>query len=328
MAHKKDATSYKIKLLVLYGILRQETNENNMLTTKELIEKLKERGISCDRKILYDDIQTLNDNGYEILTERGQQMKYYVPEAGFDDYELRILLDAVQSAKFITPNKTKELEKKITYLAGAKKDDFAQKNITCLNTKKSYNEKIFYNVINLTEAIQQEKKITFRYFDLSLTGAKVLRHNGAWYQENPIDLIINEDNYYLVTFNEEKQAPKTYRVDRMDSVQVLDVPAVKKKVKEAQKLRSHSFSMFSGEEKEVTLRFDKGFTNQVIDKLGFDFRVIDDGEKYATIKCTVDVSYTFYAWCFTFGEKMQILAPDDVKSGYQKMLQSTLDSTK
>ena len=327
MAHKDNA-SYKIKLLVLYEILRRETDENNMLSTKALIEKLAERGISCDRKILYDDIKTLNDNGYEVLTERGQQMNYYVPEPTFDDYELRILLDAVQSAKFITQKKTEELGKKISSLAGVNKEDFAQKYITCLNTKKSYNEKIFYSVSAISEAIQQGKKIIFKYFDLSLTGAKVLKHGGKLYKENPIDLIINEDNYYLVTYNEESDKPRTYRVDRMDAVQVVDEPAVKKKVKEIQSIRKHSFSMFAGEEKEVTLRFDKMFTNQIIDKLGLDFRVVDDGDQFATIKCVVDISYPFYAWCFTFGEKMQILAPEDVVRGYKEQLQATLNNIK
>ena len=112
----KKNSDYKIKLLVLYEILKQNTDENHKLTTKELIAMLAKKGISCDRKILYNDIATLNENGFEILSTRGQQMEYYVPEAAFDNYELRILVDAVQAAKFISKKKTEELENKIISL--------------------------------------------------------------------------------------------------------------------------------------------------------------------------------------------------------------------
>ena len=325
MAHKKDS-AYKIKLLVLYEILKQQTDEEHKLTTKELIAKLAEKGISCDRKILYNDIETLNENGFEILTERGQQMQYYVPVAGFDDYELRILLDAVQSANFITEKRTKELEQKIVSLSGSHKQDFVQKNITCFNDKKSSNESIFYNVSAITSAITEGKKVSFKYFDLDLTGSKKYRKNGGLYVENPIDLVIFEDKYYLIVYNEHHDDIATYRVDRMDTVSMVEENAIKKKVKEAQILRNKAFSMFAGEEKMVTIKFDKSITGQILDKLGHDCFCIEDTETHYTIRSKVNVSNTFFAWCFTFGDKLTILDPQDVVKAYRERLANALNS--
>ena len=324
MAHK--SSDYKIKLLVLYEILKQQTDENHMLTTKELIAKLAEKGISCDRKILYDDIATLNDNGFEILTERGQQMQYYVPVAGFDDYELRILIDAVQSADFITEKKTKILEDKIISLAGSHKANFVRDNITCYNTKKSSNEHIFYIISAITEAIQKGKQISFKYFDIDLAGNRNYRKDGESYIENPIDLAIIDNKYYLLTYNETHDSVVTYRVDRMDKVDVEKTPAVKKKVKEAQDIRNKAFSMFSGEEKMVTLKFDKSITGQVMDKLGHGLFCVEDTDSYYVVRGKINVSDTFLAWCFTFGDKIKILEPEDVIKQYKEKLASALQS--
>ncbi len=322
----KKNSDYKIKLLVLYEILKQNTDENHKLTTKELIAMLAKKGISCDRKILYNDIATLNENGFEILSTRGQQMEYYVPEAAFDNYELRILVDAVQAAKFISKKKTEELENKIISLAGSHKKDFVKDNITCLNEIKSSNEKVFYIVNDITNAILEGKKIQFKYFDLDIAGNKQYRKDGAFYVENPIDLAIIEDKYYMVVYNESHDDVATYRVDRMDKVDVLHEKSIKKKVQEAKDLRNKAFSMFRGEDKFVVLKFDKTITNQVIDRLGCDFFCQEETEKTYTIRAKINVSDTFFAWCFTFGEKMTILEPSEVVNEYRAKLATTLNS--
>ena len=323
MAHKQDS-SYKIKLLILYEILKKETDEDNKLSTKELIAKLAERGINCDRKILYDDIKTLNDYGYEVISERGQQMQYFMPDSGFDDYELRILLDAVQSAKFITEKKTKELEKKIVSLAGTRKSDFVEKNITCINNKKSQNESIFYNVSTITSAIQHGTKITFKYFDLDLNGAKKYRYDGKIYQENPLDLVISEDKYYLIVYNEEHDKAFPYRVDRMDNVNETKIPSLKKKISEAKALRNEAFSMYTGKQMRVTFKFDKNIISQVVDKFGFGLRCEQATDDYYIVTTDVNVSDTFYAWCFTYGNLITILGPDEAVKGYKERLSKVL----
>ncbi len=322
----KKNKDYKIKLLILYEILKQQTDENHRLTTKALIAELAKHDISCDRKILYNDIATLNDNGFEVLSERGQQMEYYVPVAGFDDYELRILIDAVQSANFITDKKTKILEEKIVSLAGSHKANFVKENVTCFNERKASNENIFYNVNDITVAIHNAQKVTFKYFDLDLAGNRKYRKDGEFYIENPIDLVIFEDKYYMLAYNEHHDSIVPYRVDRMDKVRVLEDKAIKKKVKEAQDLRNKAFSMFAGEEKIVTIRFNKKITGQVIDKLGHNFFCVEETDTEYTIRGKVNVSDTFFAWCFTFGPDMCILDPEDVVKPYREKLAQALNN--
>ncbi len=321
----KTNKDYKIKLLYLYEILKH-TDENHRLTTKQIIAELAKHNISCDRKILYDDIQTLNDNGFEILSNRAQQMEYYVESPALDDYELRILLDAVQASHFITDKKTKELSAKIVGLVGPNKNDFIEKNITCFNERKCSNEKIFYSIDEITRAIQESKKIQFRYFDLDLNGNRKFHKDGEFYVENPIDLIINDGMYYLLVYNEKYDDLTPYRVDRMDKVEMTSTPAIKKKVKEAKEFRNKTFSMYSGNDTRVTLSFNKKYTNQVLDKLGYNLRCEAESDDAYTISVNVDVSDTFFAWCFTFGENMQIKAPEDVVQKYREKLAKTLNS--
>jgi len=322
----KEKKDYKIKLLILYEILKQQTDEDHRITTKDLIKELNKHGISCDRKILYNDIKTLNENGFEVLTERAHQMEYYVPVAGFDDYELRILIDAVQSSQFITEKKTRQLEEKIVSLASSHKSNFVKENVTCFNDKKATNENIFYNVSDIAQAIRLGKKVKFKYFDLDLAGNRLYRKNGEFYLENPIDLAIIEDKYYMITYNEKHDDVTPYRVDRMDKVDVIEEKSIKKKVKEAQELRNKAFSMFSGEEKIITLKFDKSITGQVIDKLGHDFFCLEETDTSYTIRGKIDVSNTFYAWCFTFGNKINILGPEDVVATYRTKLAQVLNN--
>ena len=322
----KKNSDYKIKLLLLYEILKNNTDENHRLTTKELIAKLAEKGISCDRKILYNDIATLIDNGFDIQSIRAQQMEYYVANPGFEDYELRILIDTVQAAKFITKKKTDELTNKILGLAGSNKKDFVKENITIKNEIKSSNEKIFYNIDAITSAIKQGQKIQFKYFDLDITGSKIYRKNGEMYIENPIDLVIRDDKYYLIVYNEKHEDATPYRVDRMDSVWPLKEKALKMKQKEAQDLSTRSFSMYSGEDKVVTLKFNKKYTNQVVDRLGCDFFCVEETDDTYTIRGTINVSPTFYAWCFTFGDGMIVLSPDNVVAEYRKQLALVLNN--
>ncbi|MBE5763530.1 MAG: WYL domain-containing transcriptional regulator [Clostridiales bacterium] len=316
---KKDS-DYKIKLLVLYEILKQNTDENKRLTTKELISMLAAKGISCDRKILYNDIKTLNDNGFEILTERGQQMEYYVANPAFEDYELRILIDTVQAAKFLTQVKTDELTNKLLGLAGSNKKDFVKENITIKNEIKSSNKNIFNHIAAITEAIKNNKKVQFRYFDLDIGGNKIPRNNNEFYVENPIDLVIRDDKYYLVTYSEKYGEPTTYRVDRMDNVCATKINAIKFKVKEAQELSNKSFSMYRGEDKVVTIKFNKKISGQIVDRLGCNFFCMEETDETCTIRGTINVSPTFYAWCFTFGDELTILEPKDIVEEYRKRL--------
>ena len=161
---------------------------------------------------------------------------------------------------------------------------------------------------------------------MDLAGNKKYRKDGDFYVENPIDLVMNEGMYYLIVYNEKHDSLLSYRVDRMDKVEIYDAPAIKKKVKEAKDYRNRSFSMYSGEEIIVKLTFDKKITNQVIDKLGHNFFCEAETDSTYTIRVKVLVSDTFLAWCFTFGDLMQIKEPEEVVQQYREKLAKTLNS--
>ena len=192
----------KIKLLKLYELLRQETDDQNPMTTVVIIERLAKMGISCDRRTLTKDIEVLNEQGYEVMTVRlGKEKGYYVEDRSFSVPELKVLIDAVQAASFITDKKTKELIGKIAELGGSHRGDILRSNMVCFNTRKHSNEAIYYNVDFLEEAILQQKKVLFRYFDLNEHGEKVYRREGHRYVVEPIGLVFHEDNYYLMIYS-------------------------------------------------------------------------------------------------------------------------------
>jgi len=186
--------SQKIKLLKLYELLQQETDEQNPLTTNTIIKRLEETGISCERRTLAKDIALLNDQGYEVMTWKvNKENGYFVEDRKFSVPELKILIDAVQAASFITEKKTSELINKLASLGGSHRADILKSNMVCFNTRKHSNETIFYSVSFLEEAIQQQKKVIFRYYDLNEHGEKAFRKDGHHYVVEPVGLIFNND---------------------------------------------------------------------------------------------------------------------------------------
>ena len=185
----------KIKLLKLYELLQQETDEEHPMTTMTIVHRLGEAGISCDRRTLSKDMAILNEYGYEFMWRKVSKEKgYYVEDRSFSVPELKILIDAVQAASFVTEKKTAELIDKIAALGGSHKADILKSNMVCFNTRKHSNESIYYNVGFLEDAIQQQKKVIFYYYDLNENGEKVYRREHHHYVVEPIALVFNEDN--------------------------------------------------------------------------------------------------------------------------------------
>ncbi|MBQ3589491.1 MAG: WYL domain-containing protein, partial [Clostridia bacterium] len=226
----KRENSRKIKLLRLWEILRQETDENHPMSTNEIIARLKKEGIDVDRKILYTDIDLLNENGYEVLCEREKSNKYYVIDRSFDIPEVRILMDAVQAAGFITEKKTKVLIDKIAELAGSRRAEVLKENITEFSTVKSENENIYYSIDTIVSAREENKQIGFYYFDYNIKKEKVFRKDkkapevNKWYVVNPVETVYENDQYYLICYDDKHKTLANYRIDRMDRVSVLDTP--------------------------------------------------------------------------------------------------------
>ena len=306
----------KIKLLKLYEILRQHTDEERPLSTNQLCAMLKAEGITCDRRTLAEDIDILNANGFEVLRRRTRYaMLFYIIDRRFDLAEVKILIDAIQAASFITPQKTKELTDKVAGLAGSHMAAALTGNLVTFNTRKHTNEAIYYTVDALENALQQKCRASFRYFDLNEHNERVFRKDGERYLVNPVGLVYHEDNYYLVTYHEIHEATVNYRVDRMADVQVEQAPVAEQAIVLSSELGSYTervFKMFNGPEATVELQFDRKLIDAVHDKFGENVEIIACKRNLCRATVDVIVSPVFYGWCFQFGKSMKILSPDTV----------------
>ena len=306
----------KIKLLKLYKILRQHTDEDRPLSTNQLCAMLKAEGITCDRRTLAEDINILNASGFEVLRRRTRYaMLFYIVDRRFDLAEVKILIDAIQAASFITKQKTEALTDKVASLAGSYKVAALKGNMITFNTRKHANEAIYYTVDALETALQQKCKASFRYYDLNEHGERVFRKDGERYLVNPIDLVYYEDNYYLVTYHEVHEATGNYRVDRMADVQVEDEPAFEHAIALSSELGTYTeriFKMFNGPQATVELQFDRKLIDAVHDKFGEMIEIVTCKRNQCSATVEVLVSPVFFGWCFQFGTSMKILSPDSV----------------
>lgn len=311
----------KIKLLKLYELLRQETDEQHPMTTMTIIDRLGKMGISCERRTLAKDMAILNEQGYEVMFRWiGKEKGYYVEDRSFSVPELKILIDAVQAASFVTGKKTAELIEKIADLGGGHRADILKGNMVCFNTRKHSNESIYYNVGFLEDAIQQQKKVIFYYFDLNEHGEKVYRRDGHHYVVEPIGLVFNEDNYYLMVYSSRHDGTANYRVDRMEKVEIIDEPVCEKALQLRETVdcfTEQAFKMYGGQPVDVTLQFDHKLIGVVYDKFGEDTKMIRLNSETCVATVKVQVSPTFWGWIFQFGKQMQITSPNEMIEEYK-----------
>ena len=318
----------KYKLLKLLELLRQETDEQHPLSTSQICSKLGEMGISCERRTLTKDIAVLNEIGYEVMWNWvGKEKGYYIEDRSFSVPELKILIDAVQAASFVTEKKTAELIDKIAALGGSHKADILKSNMVCFNTRKHSNESIYYNVGFLEDAIQQQKKVIFYYYDLNENGEKVYRREHHHYVVEPIALVFNDDNYYLMVYSAKHDSTANYRVDRMDHVEIVDEAISEKALTLREGIDSYTeqaFKMYGGQLVNVVLEFDDKLIGVVYDKFGEDTKMIRAGDKcIATVK--VQISPVFWGWLFQFGGQMIVISPAEVAEKYRSQVNQLVD---
>lgn len=321
-----------IKLIKIWEILSQETSEEQPMETNELLDRLAKFGIDCTRKTLYRDIKLLNDCGYEIMCNRKASNEYFVVDRKFDAPELRILVDAVQAASFITEKKTAELVDKIAYLGGSQSGEILKRNIVSFNTTKNTNESIYYNVYEIATAITKHKKVEFTYFDYDLTHKRVYRKDGAKYVVNPCATIFSNDNYYLICCDDKHKNISHYRIDRMDKVKMLEVDIDEKSLAKNFDIKRHKkqlFNMFKGEEKVVTFIIDNSLIDVMFDKFGEKTPFVKYGETQFAFSADVQISPQFFGWVCSFGDKLIVTSPksvvdmvnqyiEELSSGYKK----------
>lgn len=324
--------SRKIKLLKMWEILKSETDEEHPISTNELIERLGREGIEVDRKILYTDIDLLNQNGYEVLIERDRSNKYYVEDRTFNLPEVRILMDAVQASAFITEKKTAELLDKIATLAGGERGAVLKENITKFSTVKGTNEAIYYSVDTIVGAIKKKRKIGFFYSDHNSKGERVFRMDKEdstkkrWYVVNPVSTAIDNGQYYLVCYDDKHGGElANYRIDRMDKVELINERITPNPILNADKNKRKQFNMFSGDPKTVVFEADNGMIELLLDEFGkgVKIRQLDNGRLHCTVE--VQQSPTFINWCCSFGSRLTVISPPSTLQAIKAHLLETLE---
>ncbi len=314
----------KLKMLKIWEILCQETDENNPMPSTTLMKKLADMGIPCDRRTLYKDIDALNENGYEVLCNRSRQNEYYVLDRSFDTAELHILMDAVQASSFVTEEKTKELIEKIANLAGNCKGEVLKSNAVAFNTVKSTNEKIYYSVNEIITAIEEKKKIEFYYFNYDVSHKKVYRKDKQKYIVNPYATIFSNDSYYLLCYDDKHEGMAHYRIDRMDTVRITDMPITKRpelKKFDVKKHKKQVFNMFAGEDTLVTIRISTTLIDAIFDKFGSSITMKMVNENEAEFTGEVQISPAFIGWCCSFGNKLKVVSPQSVVEKVKKEIE-------
>ena len=313
----------RVRLLRIWEILKQESDEDHPMSSLVLLDKLKEGGIDCDRRTLYSDIKVLNDFGYEILCNRKTTNEYYVVDRDFDIPEIHILMDAVQAASFITERKTEDLVDKIANLAGSQRAEVMKRNIVKFNTTKGSNEHIYYSVNELATAINNRKKVTFQYFDYDEKHKKVYRKEGLNYLVNPVATVFSDDKYYLVCYDDKHGNLASYRVDRMENVAITgeDInETIESKKFDVGRHRTQAFGIYAGEMEAVRFEADKTILDPIFDAFGEDIKIISIGDNKVTFSAEVQLSPMFYSWCCGLGKRITILEPAKVVSQMREYL--------
>ena len=308
----------KQKLLYLQKIMLEKTDENHGLTINEIKDELESYGIKAERKSLYDDIEILQSFGLDICTVRTNTVKYYIGNRDFQIPELKLLVDAIQSSKFITRKKSLELIEKLGHLVSENDGSQLRREVYVTNRVKTVNEHIYYNVDKIHNAISENKKISFQYFKWELdttNGNKIVktaRKNGEAYRVSPWALCWDDENYYLIAYDSEAEIIKHYRVDKMERIRLLkderDGSELYNDFNPARYAKS-VFSMFGGEECEVKLLVDNNFIGVIVDRFGSDLFIVKHDEHSFTVSVNVMLSPQFYAWVFGLGGGVRILAP-------------------
>ena len=305
----------KLKILYIYKLLLEKSDEDNPVSTKEIIDFLKFKGISAERKAIYDDIESLCVFGADIIS--AGKKGWYIGSRDFELAELKLLVDCVQANRFITEKKSSELIKKLEELTSKNLAQSLQRQVYITNRPKNLNEKIYYNIDTLHDAINSGKQISFKYFSYSSDKKRVYKRDGELYAAHPYSLIVSEENYYLVAYYEKREKITNFRVDRMEDIKIIEkeVLPLNKTGGENFSMGEYSkkvFNMFTGEQKIVTILCENRLMNAVIDKFGDKISAIPYDEDHFTFKVEVSVSPTFFSWIFMFEGGMKVLAPEDI----------------
>ena len=310
----------KLKIFYILDYLERNSNEKNPVRASDLIAMLdRNHNIRCDRKTVYSDIAALQQYGVDIVSLPGKNGGYYIASRNFELPELKLLIDAVQSSRYLTEKKSKELIEKLCSQCNEQDAKLMRRTVLVSGRVKSMNETIYYNVDTIQEAIAQNKQISFRYFDWDFGGKR--KYRDKEYLASPYGLCQDHENCYLLAFSS-RYGITSYRVDRMTDIQLTEENRIPCPELTGKALHDHAnrlFQMYSGDALDVKMRFHKSLLNVVIDRFGKDTMLIPDGEEHFNFTVKVAISPMFLSWVIGFGAKAMILYPQSVADACKEL---------
>jgi len=315
----------KLKILYILDYLQKNSHEDRLVKASELISMLdRQYRIACDRKTIYSDIAALQDYGVDIVAVPGKNGGYYVASRIFELPELKLLIDAVQSSKYLTEKKSRELIEKLCMQCNEQDATLIRRHVLVSGRVKSMNETIYYNVDAIQDAIAQNKQITFRYFDWGMDGRRHYREKG--YSASPYGLCQDNENCYLMAHSQ-RHGVTSYRVDRMTDIRITEdarTPCPELTGKAMVDYANRLFHMFAGDAVNVKMRFHRSLLNVVIDRFGKDIMLIPEDEEWFNFTAKVAVSPMFLSWVIGFGNKARILYPEAVAQQCKALCQQVM----
>ena len=319
----------KIKILYLMQAFLERTDKEHPMTVKDLQAYLASAGISAERKTVYDDIENLRVFGLDIVNRRERPSGFYLAHREFELAELKLLVDAVQSSKFITSGKSRQLIRKLEGLASVHQARELQRQVWVENRVKSMNESIYHNIDQIHQAISSDRQICFQYCEWTLSRQLSLKRNGERYRISPWKMIWKDENYYLIGLDEKSGIVKHYRVDKMLKIsleaEVRNGREFFESFDEA-RFAAGTFGMFGGREEAVGLKFENRLVGVVIDHFGQSTMIIGKDENHFSIKVRVNVSGQFFGWLAALGCGAKVVSPENVRKEYQDFLKKALEN--
>ena len=321
----------KLKLSYLTRIMLEKTDDEHGLTLQQIIDELARYDVSAERKSLYADFVDMTDKlGIEIIKEkRGRETIYHVGGRDFEVAEVKLLIDAIQSSKFITERKSNELIKKVKKLVSAHQAAQLQRQVYVQGRIKTMNESIYYNVDALHTAIAQNSRIKFQYCGWYPNKELVPLNNGTFFEVSPWALTWDDEYYYLVAFDHYEEKLKHYRVDKMVKISILEEKRGGKELFEKFDMGSYSkvnFGMFHGDVKRVHISFPNYMVGIFIDRFGKDVTIRPAGENRSEVIVNVAVSKQFFGWIASLGRWVKITGPDEVVEEMKTFVQKLADA--
>ena len=316
MAGNKDS---KRILLSLQEILLQNTDEQHPMTAQQLQDALADRGYACERKAIYRHLAALSEIGLDLLRSQTEPRGYYVASRDFELPELRLLIDAVQSSRFISLKKSEELIEKLSRLASRSEAQQIRKGLHMRGFSKTDNERVYYTLDAIYRAIGANRRVTFRYFEYTPERKKRYRNEGEPYCVSPYAIVWDDEKYYLQAYHEKYDAISSFRVDRMEETAVSDLPRLKTEEYadyDPSRRSKTSFDQFSGKPTTVIADFRNRLAGSVIDRFGDAVEMRAADAEHFTATFSVEVSPWFLSWLFGFGDEVKVRAPRELVDRY------------